>query len=59
MDECLQAPCIETAECSNFGGSFECNCKPGFDGDGDHCISRIGSIDYSTEHRANQAMISS
>ena len=30
-------PCDENADCTNTDGSYICNCKQGFDGDGEVC----------------------
>ena len=45
-DECAMAStndCSANAECVNTVGSFGCNCKPGFTGDGKNCIGIIRS----------------
>ena len=38
-DECTVGtyPCDPNATCRNTKGSFECNCKDGFTGDGKRC----------------------
>ena len=38
-DECTVGtyPCDPNASCKNTKGSFECNCKDGFTGDGKRC----------------------
>ena len=38
-DECTVGtyPCDPNASCRNTKGSFECNCKAGFTGDGKTC----------------------
>jgi hypothetical protein len=33
--------CSSKADCLNTYGGFKCNCKPGFTGDGTHCIGKI------------------
>ena len=37
IDECTTNPCDVNAACSNTNGSFECTCRPGFDGNGNVC----------------------
>ena len=39
IDECSAdpGPCDENADCTNTDGSYSCNCKQGFDGDGEVC----------------------
>ena len=37
IDECTTSPCDVNAACSNTNGSFECTCRPGFDGNGKVC----------------------
>ncbi|KAG7246428.1 hypothetical protein CRUP_006557, partial [Coryphaenoides rupestris] len=37
VDECLSSPCHAHADCSNGPGSFRCECRPGFHGDGFRC----------------------
>ena len=37
IDECLDDVCEMNAECVNTNGSFSCQCKPGFTGDGYNC----------------------
>ena len=43
IDECNAAnnSCIENAWCNNTQGSFNCFCKPGYDGDGHNCTGKI------------------
>ena len=46
VDECAMAStndCNANAECVNTVGSFRCNCKPGFTGDGKDCTGIIRS----------------
>uniref|UniRef100_A0A3B3T229 Nidogen 2 n=1 Tax=Paramormyrops kingsleyae TaxID=1676925 RepID=A0A3B3T229_9TELE len=38
IDECKSHPCHSCASCSNTEGSFECQCWPGFQGNGVQCI---------------------
>ncbi|AWO95644.1 putative nidogen-2 [Scophthalmus maximus] len=37
VDECSSSPCHVNARCINRLGSFQCQCQPGFDGDGFYC----------------------
>ncbi len=39
IDECSEGShtCDENANCTNTDGSFKCQCKIGFSGDGDTC----------------------
>uniref|UniRef100_A0A7N8Y809 Nidogen 2a (osteonidogen) n=1 Tax=Mastacembelus armatus TaxID=205130 RepID=A0A7N8Y809_9TELE len=37
IDECSSSPCHVNARCINGMGSFQCQCQPGFYGDGFHC----------------------
>ena len=37
IDECAGNPCDVNAACLNTNGSYECSCRPGFDGDGRSC----------------------
>lgn len=38
LDECASAhPCSPDADCHNTEGSFQCECRPGFEGDGIEC----------------------
>ena len=39
IDECLSdsSPCSENALCTNNDGSYSCNCKQGFTGNGTVC----------------------
>ena len=43
IDECNAAnnSCHENAWCNNTQGSFDCFCKPGYDGDGLNCTGKI------------------
>ena len=37
IDECAANPCDVNAACLNTNGSYECSCRPGFEGDGTSC----------------------
>lgn len=37
------ASCAQDAECKNTEGSFRCECKEGFNGDGEFCL---GEFEY-------------
>ena len=37
IDECAGNPCDNNAVCLNTNGSYECSCRPGFEGDGESC----------------------
>ena len=37
INECTTNPCDANAVCLNTNGSFNCTCRPGFDGDGNVC----------------------
>ena len=37
IDECAGNPCDINAACLNTNGSYECSCRPGFEGDGESC----------------------
>ena len=55
IDECQSFPpkCNENADCTDNNGSFTCDCKLGFSGDGfscereDKCLHNIPYIMYS------------
>uniref|UniRef100_A0A7N8YPF2 Nidogen 2a (osteonidogen) n=1 Tax=Mastacembelus armatus TaxID=205130 RepID=A0A7N8YPF2_9TELE len=42
IDECSSSPCHVNARCINGMGSFQCQCQPGFYGDGFHCTQQEG-----------------
>ena len=45
IDECLLAnECHENAECLNSGGSYSCNCRDTFSGDGKECFCEKGFV---------------
>ena len=53
IDECTTNPCDANAVCLNTNGSFDCTCRPGFDGGGKVCkgknsvtCERVGDILY-------------
>ena len=37
VDECLDHDCSPNAVCHNNAGSYQCECDPGFIGDGKQC----------------------
>ena len=39
MDECHTNPCDTNADCNNIPGSFTCDCRLGYSGDGFNCTS--------------------
>ena len=39
INECLSNPCHDNANCTDTEGSFDCQCKVGFSGDGHNCTS--------------------
>ena len=42
IDECAEsAPCSENADCFDTEGSFSCQCRPGFSGDGLNCTREL------------------
>ena len=41
IDECLNYPCQESATCINNIGSFDCECKEGFMGNGSMCEGKM------------------
>lgn len=43
IDECAQgdAKCSKEASCVNLPGSYRCNCKHGFNGDGFNCVGEF------------------
>uniref|UniRef100_A0A7N9AKH4 Nidogen 2a (osteonidogen) n=1 Tax=Mastacembelus armatus TaxID=205130 RepID=A0A7N9AKH4_9TELE len=47
IDECSSSPCHVNARCINGMGSFQCQCQPGFYGDGFHCTQQEG---HQCEH---------
>uniref|UniRef100_A0A673BKK7 Nidogen 2a (osteonidogen) n=1 Tax=Sphaeramia orbicularis TaxID=375764 RepID=A0A673BKK7_9TELE len=42
VDECSTSPCHINARCINGLGSFQCQCQPGFYGDGFSCLQQNG-----------------
>lgn len=38
IDECQQSRCHSDAVCYNAEGSFTCQCRPGYSGDGFQCL---------------------
>jgi len=65
IDECSAeaSPCDENADCTNTDGSYICNCKQGFDGDGEVCEGKTvpSSIDMffveENQSKSNQILI--
>ena len=43
IDECEEGTynCSSNAVCNNTKGSYNCTCKPGYEGDGNHCTGDI------------------
>ena len=42
INECLNETCSDVnAECVNNVGSYSCQCKQGYTGDGDNCTSML------------------
>ena len=48
LDECLQNPCNESANCTNTPGSFTCHCNTGYTGDGFSCDGKYISVHSDT-----------
>uniref|UniRef100_A0A8C4HXW9 Nidogen 2a (osteonidogen) n=1 Tax=Dicentrarchus labrax TaxID=13489 RepID=A0A8C4HXW9_DICLA len=44
IDECSTSPCHISARCINGLGSFQCQCQPGFYGDGFYCSQQQGHV---------------
>ena len=44
VDECQSSPCHADAGCSNGPGSFRCQCRPGFHGDGFALCENISDL---------------
>ena len=40
VDECVNNPCHDNANCSDSEGSFECQCNVGYSGNGFNCSSK-------------------
>ena len=45
IDECSFNPCDVNANCTDNEGSFDCQCKHGFSGDGLNCTSKVDHLD--------------
>jgi hypothetical protein len=41
VNECQSSPCGNNATCNNTGGSYNCSCIQGFEGDGLNCSGKI------------------
>ena len=43
IDECEEGTynCSSNAVCNNTKGSYNCTCKPGYEGDGDNCTGNF------------------
>lgn len=52
-NECTEAPCHTNASCINTVGSFYCDCKPGFLGDGLECEGKCIPKSHSNSLRLN------
>uniref|UniRef100_A0A665TPW8 Nidogen 2a (osteonidogen) n=1 Tax=Echeneis naucrates TaxID=173247 RepID=A0A665TPW8_ECHNA len=52
VDECSSSPCHVSAQCTNSLGSFQCQCQPGFYGDGFSCsqISHVNKLIFSSSN---------
>uniref|UniRef100_A0A8C5FIP8 Nidogen 2 n=1 Tax=Gadus morhua TaxID=8049 RepID=A0A8C5FIP8_GADMO len=51
VDECQSSPCHADAGCSNGPGSFRCQCRPGFHGDGFQCSPHERPKTHCQHHR--------
>uniref|UniRef100_A0A8C5FAY8 Nidogen 2 n=1 Tax=Gadus morhua TaxID=8049 RepID=A0A8C5FAY8_GADMO len=51
VDECQSSPCHADAGCSNGPGSFRCQCRPGFHGDGFQCSPHGTGYPVCSTHR--------
>ena len=47
IDECATNPCDVNAACLNTNGSYECSCRPGFEGDGETCTGNKHPLAFS------------
>ena len=52
IDECVTGPhnCNENANCTNTNGSFTCQCKEGYTGDGIECEGMICTVHAHQYH---------
>uniref|UniRef100_A0A8D3BLS7 Nidogen-2 n=1 Tax=Scophthalmus maximus TaxID=52904 RepID=A0A8D3BLS7_SCOMX len=55
VDECSSSPCHVNARCINRLGSFQCQCQPGFDGDGFYCSEQEERPKTHCEHHRRRA----
>ncbi len=55
INECTEgsAECDENADCENNEGSYDCNCKNGFSGDGKTCSGKQGNWISSVTYMFN------
>ena len=44
VNECLLSPCDANADCNNTDGSFDCECRLGFLGDGFQCTGTCNAM---------------
>uniref|UniRef100_A0A8D3E7C2 Nidogen 2a (osteonidogen) n=1 Tax=Scophthalmus maximus TaxID=52904 RepID=A0A8D3E7C2_SCOMX len=54
VDECSSSPCHVNARCINRLGSFQCQCQPGFDGDGFYCSEQEGESRFGPKSQCEQ-----
>ena len=40
-NECVTQPCDSNADCTNTVGSYSCQCRSGYTGDGNTCTGRF------------------
>ena len=50
IDECQTNPCHVNANCTDVEGSYECQCKTGFSGDGVICTSKTSFHTFKVSH---------
>uniref|UniRef100_A0A665TTP7 Nidogen 2a (osteonidogen) n=1 Tax=Echeneis naucrates TaxID=173247 RepID=A0A665TTP7_ECHNA len=64
VDECSSSPCHVSAQCTNSLGSFQCQCQPGFYGDGFSCshpegFPIVGRTKTQCEHHRDSVQTTS